>query len=454
MKKRPYLYEIPIFFALVCGVNYIFAPHMPGFMTVEPHPYWLGVVLFGFRYGITAGAASGLIAATLYLSAAWFFGERYPFHDVSFYFQPGLFVIVGVLIGVGIYRYRSRIRKLEDDKVFAGNQEKIFRDELKTLREINKGLEKKAVSKMSTLITLYEGARRLESVKLESLYPAILDFIVKTLEAEQAALYLRKPTGWELCVSHGWREYEKRPTTLDFNQGITGMAGMGGRIVSIRDFVGQGEVAPQYMGDCLFAGPLKRGQSGEVVGVVSVQAMAFMNFNSSTMNLFSFLLEWASRSVDMASYVQNLQSNEIVDSEFQVFSTRYFESRLGQEFSRSQTYYLPLSLFLISCRGLSVLDGEKRRRVMTVLSEFLKRHLREMDVIARYPQPDVPFGVLLITVSEAKARELARQIQEDFDKMGLGKGWTHPLTLKVGVASFTPQSGNTQAMIEQALKEL
>ena len=84
-KKYPYLYEIPLVYLLIFGINRLLMPEMTGFIGVDPHPYWIGVLMFGFRYGVVAGLLAGSISAALYLMSAWYFIECYIFEDVSFY---------------------------------------------------------------------------------------------------------------------------------------------------------------------------------------------------------------------------------------------------------------------------------------------------------------------------------------------------------------------------------
>ncbi|MDZ4224601.1 MAG: GAF domain-containing protein, partial [bacterium] len=342
LKRFSYLYEAPLFFLLLFGVNRVFFPQLPGFVGMDPHPYWIGILLFGFRYGVPAGLLAGVLASALYFYFAWNFLERYLFEDISFYLLPSFFILVGVLVGVGVRHYRETLDRLTRDKEELTRVEKALRDEIKTLKEINIGLEKRIATRMTTLVTLYEGARRLETIQLEDLYPAILEFITKTLDVEKSSLYLKVEGCFVLKKSIGWQDYERRPAEIPMNEGIIGIAGASKKVTSIRDFLqGPSASAPSLLGDAMLAGPLRDGENGEVVGVLSIQEMSFLSFNSATLNLFAFLLQWASRSIGRANYISRLKEQEIVDPEYHVYSKNYFFSRASQELIRSKTYYLP-----------------------------------------------------------------------------------------------------------------
>ncbi len=450
MKKHPYLYEIPVFFALLFGVNRFLLPQFPGFIGVDPHPYWIGILLFGFRYGVIAGLISGVLSALLYLYSAWVFLERYLFEDITFYILPSFFILVGVLVGVGVRRYQATLDRQTKEKQALEQTEKLLTDEIQTLKEIHVGLEKKVVTRMATIITLYEGARRLESVYLEELYGAILEFITKTLDAEKSALYLKEGDVLQVKGKIGWQDYEKRPEVIHWNEGVIGLAAASNKVVTVRDFLRPGEKQKSaLLGDAVIAGPLRNGETGDVVGVMSVQSISFLNFNSATINLFSFLLNWASRSIGRANYIRELKAHEIIDPEYQLYSHSYFISRVEQELSRSKTYYLPLSVGFVKVDGLQGLPKNKTAPILTALSQLVKSSCREMDVVAKQDDPNIPFAFLLITGSAGLASEIRFHILEHFKKLKLDF-----ISLQVGVASFTPKTKDVESLMQEAKQDI
>jgi polysaccharide biosynthesis protein PelD len=441
MKRYIFLLEIFIFYALISVANWFLFPHMLGFLDVDPHPFWLGILLFGFRYGVAAGFTSGLFSTMLFLSASWLSGERYRFEELNFYILPSFFIIFGMLIGSFTARNRAEINALKGDKERIQSNMDLLHEEVQTLEEVNRGLEKRIVTRMSTLITLYEGARRLEVVHLEDLFPSIVQFIAKTLGAEEAALYLKDEKGWKLNNKYGWKEFQRRPTLIKHNEGLTGIAGASQKIVSIRDYVGSKDKVgnlPEYMGDSVLAGPLLSGEKGDLIGVVSIQKIPFYSLNSASINLFNFLLNWASRSVGHARYIEKLREQEIIDPDLNVYSYKYFQNRLKQEFLRSKTYALPLSVGVVEMPQLEFIKRDKQMVAMLFLSRLLKESCRDMDVVARSEDGKFPFVILWVTTSEAKAVEMKEKIIHNFEKLDF-EGFDIPLTINVGVSSYVPK---------------
>lgn len=449
--KFKYAIEIVVFYAAMAAVNLFVFPDYPGFIGIDPHPYWLGILLFGFRYGVWAGFLSGVISAAFYLGLAWAGVEPYLLEELKFYLLPSLFIIVGVMVGVGNHRYLQRIIDLGRQVAGLEGQVAQQANEVKTLQNINAGLEKRIVTRMQTLVTLYEGARSLSVTDLDSLYKSILNFIAKTLGAEEAALYLHTGDGWQLKDSFGWKEYTQHPIHLQPGEGITGLSGLKGKILTVRDFVDK-DAPTDFLADCVMAGPIRGRKEGEVLAVLSIQDIPFLQFNSSTVNLMNFLMEWASRAVQHAMDVAIMQENEIWDPQYQVFSMKYFQSRAHQEWIRSRTYYLPLSVGMVKVRGLADLPDTAAAKVLSILAEVLKKSCREMDVVAHAADPECPFAFLLITSSAAQSEEVRQQINARLDEINIPQ--MDPLyanlDIQVGMSHFSPQVKDLDAMVHQA----
>ncbi len=455
-KKYPVIYELPIFYLLLVGINFFLFPEIPSYSGIDPHPYWLGIFLFGFRYGISEGIVSGLLSASLYMMQIWYWGERYLFEDLTFFILPSAFVLGGTIAGVITERSRKKIRELIQSHLFLDKQVKNCNEELAIQKEINTALEKKIVSRMATLVTLYEGARRLESTDSDVLYSSLVEFTAKTLGADEVSLFLKDTDGWRLKTSFGLKEYRQKIDLVKWNEGIIGLSGSGNRVVSIRDFIKTEGEFPKLMGDALLAGPLHLGEKGEVMGVVAIQSIPFLNFNSATLNLFSFLLTWGSRALGKASYIRELKAQEIMDPEFQVYSKKHFLSRLEQELARSRKYYLPLSLALVKIDGISSpLRHDDQKRLQFFLSQTLKAATREVDVIGLWEEEQIPFAILFITASPPQADEISQKIRETFGNFDIQLPHEdHPLSIRLGLGHFDPGIGATSQLIELALGKL
>jgi GGDEF domain-containing protein len=450
MKKYSILYEAPIFYLLLYGIQRIFFSDHPGFYGLSPHPYWAGILLFSFRYGFWAGFASGVVSAIFLLVPMWMFGERYLFEDSSFYIEPGLFVIVGVLTGFGIQSFLNEGFARDKEKLAAKTRETGLQGEVSVRDDIIAELEKRIVTRMSTIVTLYEGARKLEAVRLDELYPAILSFVAKVLDADEAALYVREGGAYELRHQHGWTDDTRWPASFLPGEGLAGRAAMTSKVVTIRDILGEVAASGKAIQTPLMAGPIKPGDAGEPLAVLCIQKMPFLNFTSASINLFAFLIGWANRSVARASYVAGLKAQEIVDPDYGVYSGEYFRLRLEEEFQRSKTYYLPLSVGLVGVEGLFAIGPERGHQILSAVSRLLRESCRRMDVVAVHAEEGIPFAVLLLTASKAQAEAVKSNVLEGFARFG----FPDSLKIEFGISSFTPQTRDAAQMVAEAGTQL
>lgn len=446
MKRFSYLYEIPIFFLIILGVNRVLASAIPGFIGVDPHPFWLVILLFGIRYGVTAGLSSGITATVLYLAIARYSLEPYLLEDIRFYVLPSCFILFGVLTGVVSGTYRQRLKDSQEENLKLKNELSQFEEEVKTLKEINLGLEKKIVSRMSTLATLYEGARRLDSTDPDIFWKEFLNFITKTLGADQSSLYLAENKKWVLKYYWGWESFEKHPASLEYSEGLIGLAGAQNKVLSVRDLMqNSSPQLPDLLGDALIAGPVRAGEDGKVVGVLSIQKMPFLSFNSATVNLFSFLLNWASRALGKLEETSKLRELDIIDPRYRIYSKRYFMMRGQEEYQRSITYYLPLSVGIVKIPDLSLLQDIQRKEKLAVIAELLKSQIRLMDVLAVYEESaNTPFSFLLMTSSPHQSEEVVKRM------LSLLQEIDPEIKIDIQLSHFSPGIKSWEELLDKA----
>lgn len=453
-KKYSYVYEIPLFYLGITFLNKVFAPEMPAFMDVVPHPYWLGVLLFSFRYGLIAGLISGIISTLLFLVLVSFSSQQYLLNDFSFYSRPAFFILVSIFIGASVEVYRSKLRHAQKNRDEYEKDKKNYLAEIRTLKEIQQGLEKKIVTQTSSLVTLYEGARKLETYEKDDLYNSILEFVSKCLGVEESSIYCLENHQWHMTYTYQWSDYREKKISFSFGEGMVGLAGSRNKIYSIRDFIGQEESGLNLntLGDCLVAGPLKEGEKGEVVAVLAIQNMPFAKFNSSTLSLLNFLLLWGSRAIERASFINELQNKTILDFKYRVHSYSYFVSRLEDEFLRSKTYMLPLSVGLVDVQGLDDFSSKEQEKILMVLGQVLRNQVRKVDIVSLYEAQGAQFAILFITASEKQANEIKVKILNNFNSLRLNESWQRDIHLKIGISSYHPRCESYQELESLALE--
>lgn len=118
----------------------------------------------------------------------------------------------------------------------------------------------------------------------------------------------------------------------------------------------------------------------------------------------SFFAEYIKKPLEV------LESLSIIDSETGLYNKKYFLQRLREEISRSKRHQRPLAIGLI---GLNNLGGTEhlypkrtREMIRRQLLAFLKRYLREEEILARWD------GERLALLMPDSSEEVARQAVE------------------------------------------
>ncbi|GAB4534083.1 MAG: hypothetical protein Kow0063_16800 [Anaerolineae bacterium] len=120
----------------------------------------------------------------------------------------------------------------------------------------------------------------------------------------------------------------------------------------------------------------------------------------------AFLLEYLRSSEDVITGVT------IVDGDTGVYNRYYFLQRLGEELSRANRHRNPLSLAMMQIEHLDAIGDMRlprlRNEVLRRVALFLKRYLREEDVVARFEGDK--FALLLPDTPGPDAKQILEKL--------------------------------------------
>lgn len=436
--------------------NQNYYPDEPGFFGWSVSPLWLVILVFSLRYGFATGLTGGILCSGYYLGFAYlakdggyFILDRHLFAEPDFYLLPSSFIAVAGIIGWTVSNLETTAATISSEKENLARLEKPLHDEIDTLKNINLALEKKVVTQMSTMVTMYEGARLLEHQDSEAIIRAIPAFFSKIIGAEESAIYIHHEGRWVLSEVYGSKK--NSASELNLNEGaekeMARLAVEKNSIVSIRDFI-QNQRIDEYKGKIIVAAPIYCGDEKEPFALYCISKIALGSLNSSLINSLAFLTGWAGRSLAKARAIDDLKENAIIDSDYQVFSRSYFVRRCAEEFDRSKKYYLPLSFAQIKLVGLDGLKPEAQKNWLVSLVSLLRNSFREMDVVGIVSDEPVIFGVLVITCPADQAEEMADKLRMTFSKLGLGGD----VQLDVKISHFQPKMSSFEDMSREKNK--
>jgi polysaccharide biosynthesis protein PelD len=375
-----------------------------GLLTLYPHPLWIVVLGIAIRYGAPSGYVAGGLAAISQSLSLWLRPEaRFQPIPAHALIQPFLFVVVGMVIGQAVRAQRQRLTETEAKFRHATETLRTLAEEHSTTHAVKVELEKQIISQPDTVTTLYEVAKKLETLQAEALYPALLGLIQRFMAAEACAYYGVEGTKVQRIDSLPQQPAD-RPVALRAPQGLLAQAISERRVVSVRDRLLA--LGPEALGHepVLIAGPLVGGD-GAVVGAIAVERLPFMRLTPTTIRLFSLILDWGSTALQNATLYAESRAGTMTDAETGIYTGAHMLRLVRQESRRSDRYRLPLAIVTLQFDRYEAIPPAARAALSRAVVAIARRDLRAVDILGHHSTPGM--FVLVLPMTDARAAQVA-----------------------------------------------
>jgi GGDEF domain-containing protein len=203
----------------------------------------------------------------------------------------------------------------------------------------------------------------------------------------------------------------------------------------------------------LMATPLL-GQSGEVIGIITVERMPFLRFTPTAVKLFTLLGDWATTAFQTAMRFQETRDRNVSDELTGAYNFSYITKRLAQEVDRARQYGLPLTLVGLRVEQHDAIPPVKLPMILQTLGFVFRQHIRPIDILGKGATDDT-FLVVLPHVTEAEGQALAERVRGEIEAFGF-QPFDDERTLQVRVAlvGATEVPGGADDMIDRVLARL
>lgn len=202
-------------FAAVAVAEFLWEP-FPDLTKINPHPYWLPVLLISLQYGTLSGlltASIAIVATVLIGLPEQDIGEAYFSYLIRTWAQPVLWLVVALLLGA----FRMRQIEQRDDLLNQvddlEHQSRLLDDHAGELQARCDRLERELVTKARP-----QSERLLDLLALcanGSASTADIDAaLAAALPDVEASLYVRAGNGLQLVHAHRWPDAVKRPRVI------------------------------------------------------------------------------------------------------------------------------------------------------------------------------------------------------------------------------------------------
>jgi hypothetical protein len=294
---RKYLFFIVTFGGLlfIWGINLVFFLENPGFVGIALHPYLLLVIVVAALEGFSRAVATSAIVSLSYGVSIFFtlLAQQEPASRIFqySYFSPFIsFLVLGSIIGLIANIHKKNLLSLREDLEKSRLYSENLHNELTALSEKNTVLIRKCVTERELLTMLYNTAKKLSSLNMKEMQEGILDILHETVEAEKLALYMMQGDKLILCAARGYgTDQEPAPP-----QSLLKMIIDEKKVISLNEVARDGK---KVQNPVFILAPLSLGQDGDIVGVVWIEEIPFVNYTPLTIRLVTLVADWASLSL-------------------------------------------------------------------------------------------------------------------------------------------------------------
>ena len=297
-----FLFEALALLAVLVTLNVTVLRDRPGFLDASPHPYVVAALLGAARYGFFPGVIVGLLFTATYFLQLSLGVEVSSWQDflATRYSQPAVFTLAGAaLLGLVADTHLRRVQRAESRLAELEAQSSSLQQSQTALRDVNAELASRIVGAESTLPVLYRYARLLNATDEDALYRGLVEVGRDALGAEQVSLY--RPKAGQLV-----RAYGDGPESFPFDHRISGRLIRDGGVLTLRELPQPGPEGPALY----LAGALRQGDTGPVVGVLTIDRIDFRRYTEANLGLFRMLVEWAAVSLGQAVAFAQLSEAE------------------------------------------------------------------------------------------------------------------------------------------------
>lgn len=402
--------EILLFFVIMLVADMM---GMDGhrFYAIEPHPYWIVVLLMAAQYG-TAEALLAVIVATVVLLAGNMpvqsMDQDWYAYLFSVSLRPILWVIAAVTIGELRNRHIRERERLRSELALANEREEKITESYEWVRDHKQKLELRIAGQLKSSIDTYHAAKAIEKLDPQDVLNGVQELVRAVLNPEKFSIYTLSNEGLDSTILHGWTASD------DFKRDFGTSSKLYREIVGNKQVLcaANDEHERILAGEGVLAGPLVNTDTGEIIGMLKIEKMSFSDLNLSTIEAFRAICEWVGMAFVNADKYQSAKSSSVVNPEHNLLTANYFTRHTDYISALSKRLNFNVAMVVVRVIDANKLDVNVRSNAARRLSEVVDSILRSVDLAFDYQENTSEYSIIL----PATDRKGARIVQEKIEK--------------------------------------
>ena len=311
------------------------------------------------------------------------------------------------------------------------------------------------------LLALYEIVQTMgQSLNMEETADLIISKTKRIIDFATCVLYLTRPEDGELLAVAASGPYSEliQGRRLPRGAGVSGSVALGGVPSGIGRSAAEdlSLLLGPAVADCslteVLAAPLP-GDRG-AIGVITLYRPSTRPFSDDEARLAGTIARQAAIAINNAHQYELTRQSALTDQLTGLANARYFFMCLEQEVGRARQEQTHASLIAIDLNNLKYINDnyghQQGDRVLRLLADIFKRHVRETDTVVRYAGDE--FFIILPNTGNKEAVETANRIKVAVraTQVEMRPGRVANLGASFGVATFPGDAEDTQGLIAVA----
>ncbi|MGE0253397.1 MAG: GAF domain-containing protein [Alphaproteobacteria bacterium] len=309
--NRAAVWEILLFVAIVLVVDAAFFDGTR-FYDLRPHPFWALILLVTVQYGAGTGVLASIVAA-----GALLLGNLPPQridqdlyqYVLSVAWRPLLWLVAAVALGEIRNRLVADRNDLSKHLAEQRRENAVLAENYERLKAVNADLELRVAGQLRTVFTIYNARKAIEKLDTDSVLEGIGELTRGIIDPLKFSVFLLRGDRLELTDSSGWEDNDRYARTFDVNTPI--FQWIVGRRALLSAADDEHERVLDRQG--LLAGPMISLDTGEVIGMLKIEVLGFLDFNTTTVENFRIVCEWIGTAVGTARLYEQAESERFID---------------------------------------------------------------------------------------------------------------------------------------------
>jgi hypothetical protein len=415
--RRSALVEMLVFFAVTMVLSWFFADS-PRFIDAWIHPFFIIVILMSAQYGSNEGLVCTILSSIILLAGN--LPERHINEDTYVWLfeivkLPICWLIISVVLGELRQRQIREREELIEHLKSSHDRENTFAKHYEQIKTRKEQLELSIAGRVKTEIGALRAAKAIEKLDPDHVLEGVMKMVRSSIGADKFSIYLLEDNQLRLHSNHGWTVADEQsiPNVYRFDEPLFQAMVARRELVTIRTHEGERLLAKQG----LIASPLFDSDSGQIIGMLKIESISFLDFNLETVEIIKAICEWIALAVSHARYYQIAVDDTVVNPEHNLM-TRSFFNRY-KDYITALARRLKFNVFMLNVTVLNydTMPTDEQIRVARSLAEVVDGTLRNVDFAFDHQQINGSYGIILPATDINGAQIVKDKIEKQLHKL-------------------------------------